>query len=160
MLLNICSFCTTHKFSVSTGFTEQIMPILRILCYNGSLVTWTVVGLTTAKFNSVLYHLYSLKAVHRKPIRCPAMDKCEPHRKHLFCCQQWVFIGPLPSNLHVIFVLLLLLLLLSSSSSSAWSSSLLRCYKLPCFVLCVCLFLSFTRAHFVIGSWAVELGSK
>jgi hypothetical protein len=25
------------------------MPILRILCYNGSLVTWTVVGLTTAQ---------------------------------------------------------------------------------------------------------------
>jgi hypothetical protein len=41
---------TIHKASVSTGFTEQIMPILRILCYNGSLVTWTVVGLTTAKF--------------------------------------------------------------------------------------------------------------
>jgi hypothetical protein len=29
------SFCTTHKSSVSTGFTE-IMPNLRILCYNGS----------------------------------------------------------------------------------------------------------------------------
>jgi hypothetical protein len=28
------------------------------------------------------------------------------------------------------------------------SSSLLRCYKLPCFVLCVCFFLSFTRAPF------------
>jgi hypothetical protein len=26
------------------------MPILRILCYNGSLVTWTVVSFTTAKF--------------------------------------------------------------------------------------------------------------
>jgi hypothetical protein len=34
---------------------------------------------------------------------------------------------------------------------------LLRCYKLPCFVLCVCFFLSFTRAHFMIGPWAVEL---
>jgi hypothetical protein len=43
MLLNISSFCTIYKFSVSTGFTEQIMPILRILCYSGSLVTWTVV---------------------------------------------------------------------------------------------------------------------
>jgi hypothetical protein len=28
------------------------MPILRILCYNGSLVTWTVVSLTAAKFQS------------------------------------------------------------------------------------------------------------
>jgi hypothetical protein len=39
MLVKISSFCTLHKSSVSTGFTEQIMPILRILCYNGSLVT-------------------------------------------------------------------------------------------------------------------------
>jgi hypothetical protein len=36
------SFYTTHKSSVSTGFTVQIMHILRILCYN--------VCLTTAKF--------------------------------------------------------------------------------------------------------------
>jgi hypothetical protein len=43
------SFCTTHKSSVSTGFTKQITPMLRILCYNGSLVTWTVVRLTTTK---------------------------------------------------------------------------------------------------------------
>jgi hypothetical protein len=33
------SFCTTHKTSVSTGFAKQIMLYLRILCYNGSLVT-------------------------------------------------------------------------------------------------------------------------
>jgi hypothetical protein len=39
MLLEIYSFCTTYKSCVSTGFTEQIMPILRILRYNGSLVT-------------------------------------------------------------------------------------------------------------------------
>jgi hypothetical protein len=31
MLLKISSFFTTHKSSVSTSFTEQIMPILRIL---------------------------------------------------------------------------------------------------------------------------------
>jgi hypothetical protein len=35
------SFCTACKFSVSTGFTEKIMPILHIYCNNGSLVTWT-----------------------------------------------------------------------------------------------------------------------
>jgi hypothetical protein len=45
------SYCTTHKSSVSTGFTEQTMPVLRILCYNGNLVTWAVVRCTTAKFN-------------------------------------------------------------------------------------------------------------
>jgi hypothetical protein len=44
------SFCTTHKSSVSTGFGKQIIPISHILCYNGSLVTWTVVSLTAAKF--------------------------------------------------------------------------------------------------------------
>jgi hypothetical protein len=41
------SFYTTHNSSVSTGFTEKIMSILRILCYNKSLATWTVVSLTT-----------------------------------------------------------------------------------------------------------------
>jgi hypothetical protein len=45
------SFCTIHKSSVNIDFTEQIMSILRILCYNGSLVIWTVVSLTTANFN-------------------------------------------------------------------------------------------------------------
>jgi hypothetical protein len=43
------SFCTKHKSSVSIRFTE-IMPILRILCYNGNLVTWMVPSFTTAKF--------------------------------------------------------------------------------------------------------------
>jgi hypothetical protein len=31
------------------------MPILRILCYNGSVVTWTVVSLTTAKFKPLVF---------------------------------------------------------------------------------------------------------
>jgi hypothetical protein len=35
--------------------------------------------------------------------------------------------------------------------------SLLKCYKLPRFVLRECLFLSFTCAHFVIDNWIVEL---
>jgi hypothetical protein len=26
------------------------------------------------------------------------MDICEPHRKHFFCCQECIFIGPLPNN--------------------------------------------------------------
>jgi hypothetical protein len=51
---NSC-FRTTHKSSVSSGFAEQIMPILRILCYNGSLVTLTVVSLTTAKFKPLIF---------------------------------------------------------------------------------------------------------
>jgi hypothetical protein len=56
MLLKSSSFSTIRKSSVSTGFTEQIMPILRILCYNGSLVTWTVV-LTPTELRWLLYPL-------------------------------------------------------------------------------------------------------
>jgi hypothetical protein len=42
---------------ISPPYSRSIMCILRILCYNGSLVTWTVVSLTTAKL-SLLYFLY------------------------------------------------------------------------------------------------------
>jgi hypothetical protein len=34
--------------------------------------------------HSVLYHLHSLEAGHRKHIRSSVMDICEPHTKHLF----------------------------------------------------------------------------
>jgi hypothetical protein len=43
------------KSSVSTGFAEQIIPILHILCYNVNLVSWTGVSLTTAKFKPVIF---------------------------------------------------------------------------------------------------------
>jgi hypothetical protein len=33
------------------------MPNLRILCYNGSLVIWTVVSLTTAKFKPLIFSM-------------------------------------------------------------------------------------------------------
>jgi hypothetical protein len=46
--------CTIYKTSVSTGFAKQIMPILRILCYNDSLITWMVVSITTAKFKPLI----------------------------------------------------------------------------------------------------------
>jgi hypothetical protein len=51
------SFFTTHRSSISTGFTEQIMPNLHILCYNGSLVIWMVVSLTTAKFKPLIFSM-------------------------------------------------------------------------------------------------------
>jgi hypothetical protein len=57
ILLKISSFSTTHKSSVSTAFTEQITPILRILCYNGSLVPWTVVCLTKANFKHLIFSM-------------------------------------------------------------------------------------------------------
>jgi hypothetical protein len=38
-------FCTIYKSSVSPAFAGQVMSILSILCYNGSLVTWVVESL-------------------------------------------------------------------------------------------------------------------
>jgi hypothetical protein len=52
MLLKNSSFCTTHNSPISTGFAKQIMSVLRILCYNGSLVTGAVVSLTIVKYIS------------------------------------------------------------------------------------------------------------
>jgi hypothetical protein len=49
------SFCIIYKSSVSTDFAKQIMPILHILLYNGSLVTWKVASLTTAKFMPLVF---------------------------------------------------------------------------------------------------------
>jgi hypothetical protein len=49
------SLCTIYKSSVSPGFAEQIMSILLILCYNGSLVTWTVISFTAAKFKLLIF---------------------------------------------------------------------------------------------------------
>jgi hypothetical protein len=48
-------FCTIYKSSLSPCFAKQIMPILLILCYNGSLVTWRVVSLTSAKFKLLIF---------------------------------------------------------------------------------------------------------
>jgi hypothetical protein len=56
-VIGIFSFCTVYKTSVSTGVAKQIMPILRIICYNGSLITWTVVSMTTAKFKLLLFSM-------------------------------------------------------------------------------------------------------
>jgi hypothetical protein len=53
------SFCSISKSSFSPGFAKQIMPILRILCYNSSLVTWTVVSLTTAKLKPPIFSMSS-----------------------------------------------------------------------------------------------------
>jgi hypothetical protein len=49
------SFCTIYKSSVNTGFAKQSIPILRILWYSVSLVTWTVVSLTTAKYKPLYF---------------------------------------------------------------------------------------------------------
>jgi hypothetical protein len=57
MLMKILPLATTHKSSVSIGFRGQIMLILRILCYNGSLVAWTVVSFTIAKFKPLILYM-------------------------------------------------------------------------------------------------------
>jgi hypothetical protein len=57
ILLKMFSFCTLHKSSVGTGFAKHIMHILRILCYNGSLGTRTVVKWTTTKFKTLIFSM-------------------------------------------------------------------------------------------------------
>jgi hypothetical protein len=52
------SVFTICKSSLSPGFAKQIMHILHILCYNGSLVTWKVVSLTVARFKPLIYILF------------------------------------------------------------------------------------------------------
>jgi hypothetical protein len=54
------AFCTIYKSSVSTGFAKQILCILRILCYNSSLVTWMIVSLNAAKFKTLVFSVYGL----------------------------------------------------------------------------------------------------
>jgi hypothetical protein len=54
-VFEISFFCTAQTSSVITGYAEQIMPILRVFRYNGTLVTFTVVRLTTAKFKPLKF---------------------------------------------------------------------------------------------------------
>jgi hypothetical protein len=49
------SLCTIYRSSVSPGFAKQVISISFALCYNGSLVIWTVVSLTTANFESFMF---------------------------------------------------------------------------------------------------------
>jgi hypothetical protein len=76
-MLLYSSFCTTHQSSASTGFTEQIMTILRILCYNGSLDIRMVISLTTAKFKSLIRGIFSVSlhfVLHHEHVYSP--DLC------------------------------------------------------------------------------------
>jgi hypothetical protein len=55
--------------------------------------------------NSDLSRFYTTLIVsrwtHGIHIRCLAMNICEPHRTHLFPCQECVFISPPPSNVTI-----------------------------------------------------------
>jgi hypothetical protein len=76
---NVC-FCTVCKSPLNRGFAKQIMPILRILCYNGSLVTWMDIRLTTTKFKPLIFpmsgfalsyeHVQSHDFVWLLPVAC------------------------------------------------------------------------------------------
>jgi hypothetical protein len=52
---------TIYKSYISTGFTEQIISNLRILCYNGSIFFWKVVSLNTTKFKPLIFYWLQLK---------------------------------------------------------------------------------------------------
>jgi hypothetical protein len=85
--------CTTHKSPVGTGFTEQITPILRILCYNGSLVTRIL--------RSLLSHVIAIKPVHWCAGCCLATVVARTTQKILSCCARLnVFTESLRSSGH------------------------------------------------------------
>jgi hypothetical protein len=107
------SFCTTQKF-VSTGFSKQIMPILRILCYNGSLVTWTVVSLTTSKFKFLIFSVSGFAFGRTTvPLSLEYMIRHGPYREHhaqqfFYCCvciscRNNAFTKPLPNNVRIFY---------------------------------------------------------
>jgi hypothetical protein len=62
-LLGLCQMYNIYKSFVSPGSAMQIMPILFSLCYNGSLVTWTVISLTAAKFKPLIFSVW-IRLVH------------------------------------------------------------------------------------------------
>jgi hypothetical protein len=89
-----------HKSSVSTAFAEDIMLILHILCYNGSLVTRTVVSLTTANFKPLMFSMsgfalsYTANMLHT--CRCHQQRDLDKHQVlgayHLYIyiyCTMW-----------------------------------------------------------------------
>jgi hypothetical protein len=76
--------------SVSTGFAEQIMPILRILCYNGSLVNGTVVSLTTVKFKPLVFYHSNIVLTLQRNIS--ALEHVFPVEVHLQCKNNLIII--------------------------------------------------------------------
>jgi hypothetical protein len=120
-------FFLLHYTQVNTGFTEQIMSMLRILCYNGSLVTWTVVSLTTAKSKPLIFHrvLWTLA-----PVVLLIIFRHGPSRKHRSFLYSSRFHGSIPYyfakalfNNNCIYLLIKSLLLSSG------------CYFVVCFVV-------------------------
>jgi hypothetical protein len=84
------SLCTIYKSSVSPGFAKQIMSVLLILCYNGSLVTWTVISLTASKFKP---HIFSVPGF-ALPYKIPPSES-ELHYDWRFTANQFV-LAPSP----------------------------------------------------------------
>jgi hypothetical protein len=67
-IIENASCCTSYKSSISLGFAKEIMPFLLLLCYNGSLVTWTVVSLTTAKFKPLIFSVWLRLVLYREHV--------------------------------------------------------------------------------------------
>jgi hypothetical protein len=102
--------------------TINLQPVLPSLSRTRSIVVLVLRMTSDLRLN---YYVVS-RRIHRKHIRCPvmdiyanhientaspigvknaclltrylAMDICAPRRQHLFCCQECVFFGQLPSN--------------------------------------------------------------
>jgi hypothetical protein len=119
MLLNNYSLCTMHKSSVNIGFAENIMTILRILCYNGSLVTWTVVSLTTAKLKALIFSMsgFALYYTANMFILMIPYDFCLFHAQF---CYIIIYIWKIKSCVHI------------ADRCAPWE--ILHCCAEPCFV--------------------------
>jgi hypothetical protein len=92
------SLCTIYKSSVSTGFAKQIISVLPILCYNSSLVTWTVVSLTSAKFKPLIFQWLSTRLVPSLyNLGTDRIENTASKSSYIRCCGN-VFMESLPSN--------------------------------------------------------------
>jgi hypothetical protein len=50
-------YIQVYEYYISPGVGKQVMPVLLILCYNGSLVTLMVVSLTAGKFKPLIFSM-------------------------------------------------------------------------------------------------------
>jgi hypothetical protein len=89
---------TLCKFFVIPGFAKQITSILLILCYNGSLVIWTVVSLTTlGVFSLNDLYITSARTTYKALLLTMSSDVVEAVTYKL-TTPCYVFTQPLPCN--------------------------------------------------------------
>jgi hypothetical protein len=91
----------TYKSFLCPAFSKQIMPLVLILCYNGSLVTGTVVSLATAKFKPLIFPVsrFALTYTANMFILMVFYDFCLLPTQ--FCCNVIVYIWKFGSRVQI-----------------------------------------------------------